>query len=48
MPELPLGISVWLLWKRREISLKHEKKSSGKREKRVLGSAFGGQILGPR
>lgn len=34
MPELPLGVSVWLLWKRREISLKHEKKSSGKREKR--------------
>lgn len=35
MPELPLEICVWLLWKRRDLrELKHEKKSSGEREER--------------
>lgn len=33
MPEPPLGISMWKR-KRREISFKHEKKFSGKREKK--------------
>lgn len=46
MPELPLEISEWLLWKRREINLKYEKNCLQKKERRgMVGSVFGDRAV---